>query len=133
MIGVLRNMGRTRACLAALLIVVCATPAAVSAEAIRFTNATTGAVTVQVSYIVQGRVILTPRVPLGPGDMTPAIVVPGNKIVYIYDDPRKNPNRLLHQATFPAGLGDLHFGIVADVPVPRVKLVEIKPAPPAHP
>jgi hypothetical protein len=120
MIRLLRSLGLTRPCLPALLIV-CLAPAVTQAETIRFRNETMGPVIVQTSCIVRGTVQQGPRYLLHPGDMSPAIALPGNKIITIYDNPR-NPNRVLFQGTIPAGTEDLSFGIVADAPAPRVKI-----------
>ena len=123
MISLLRSLGLTRPCLPALLIV-CLAPAAASAQSLRFRNETTGVVIVQTSSVVQGVVRQGPRFQLTPGgEWTPAIALPGNKIITIYDDPRKpNPNRILFQGAIPMGTEDMSFGVVADAPAPRVKL-----------
>ncbi len=53
--------------------------------------------------------------------MTPLILLPGNKIITIYDNPR-NPTRILFQGTIPESTEDKAFNIVADTPPPRVKI-----------
>ena len=120
MIRLIRSLGLTRPSLLTLLIV-CLAPAAASAESIRFRNETAGPVIVKTSCIIRGAVQQGPTFLLNPMDVTPAIVLPGNKIITICDGPR-NPNRVLFQGTIPAGTDDLSFGIVTDVPPPRVKL-----------
>jgi hypothetical protein len=123
MISLLRSLGLTRPCLAVLLIV-CFAPKA-SAESLRFYNETSGPLVVQTSYILQGTVRQGPRLPLAPSDKTPPIVLPGNKIVTIYD-PRM-PTRPVFQGTIPAGTDDLSFNIVPDAPAPRVKIEPRRP------
>ncbi len=120
MIRLLRSLGLTRPCLPALLIV-CFAPAIASAESIRFRNETMGPVIVQTSSVVHGTVQQGPRYLLSAGEVSPAITLPGNKIITIYDNPSK-PNRVLFQGTIPAGTEDLSFGVVADTPAPRVKI-----------
>jgi hypothetical protein len=132
MIGLLHSLGLTRPSLTALLIV-CLAPAAASAQHLRFRNETSGVIIIQTSSVVGGVVRQGPRYQLNPNDVTPAVLLPGNRIIAIYDNPR-NPNRLLFQGTIPAGTEDLGFGIVADAPAPRVKIEPRRlPAKPAQP
>jgi hypothetical protein len=126
MISILRSLGLVRPCLPALLFL-CLTPADASAEALRFRNDTMSTVVVQSVYVVRNLVRPGPTWKLGPGDMTPPFVLPGNKIITIYDDPRINGTRILRQATFPAGTADLFLSIVPDLQPPQVKLVTIPP------
>ena len=126
MISILRSLGLIRPCLPALLFV-CLAPADASAQALRFRNDTMSPVVVQSVYVVQNRVSPGPTWRLGPGEMTPPFVLPGNKIITIYDNPRTNPTRILGQGTFRAGTPDLFLGIVPDAQPPQVKFVPIAP------
>jgi hypothetical protein len=65
-----------------------------------------------------------PRFQLAAGEMTPPFVLPGNRIITIYDDPRVNPNVRLYQDTFAAGLPDLSLSVVPDAGR-RVKVVQL--------
>jgi hypothetical protein len=62
---------------------------------------------------------------LNPGDATPAIVLPGDKIVTIYD--ARVPNRVLYMGAIPAKSKD-RYGVVPDVLPGRVRL-EIRQPP----
>jgi hypothetical protein len=128
MISLFRSLGLTCPCLPALLIV-CLAPAAAPAESLRFRNETAGSLIIQTSYILQNTVRTGPRITLPArgttGDETPPIVLPGNKIITIFDP--RNPTRPVYQGTIPAGTEDLSFNIVPDVPVPRVKLEPRRP------
>jgi hypothetical protein len=126
MIGLLRNLGLIRPCLAALLFV-CAAPSDASAQALRFRNDTMSPVVVHSVYVVQGRVLPGPTWRLGSGEMTPPFVLPGNKIITIYDNPRTNPTGVLCRETFRAGTPDLFLSIVPDVTPPRVKFMPARP------
>src|ERR1700729_1557406 len=105
MIRLIRSLGLTRPCLLTLLIVGLA-PAAASAQSLRFRNETTGPVIVKTAYIIRGVVQQGPTFVLNPMDMTPAILLPGSKIITICDGPR-NPNRVLFQGTIPPSTDDL--------------------------
>ncbi len=124
MIGTLRSLGLTRPCLPALLIV-CLAPAVVSAESIRFQNKTTGTVVVQPSCVIRGVVHQGTPYVLNSGDMTPPIMLPGNKIIIVRDDPRINPTRILYQGTIAAGTDNQSFDIVNDARHPT--FVTLKP------
>lgn len=125
MIGTFRSLGSTCPRLAALLIV-CLAPAAAPAQSLRFHNDTKGAVLLQTACVDRGIFRQGPRFQLLPDRETPAILLPGNKIITI-SDPRM-PTRVLYQGTIPASLEEQRYSIVPDMPVPRVKLELERPA-----
>jgi hypothetical protein len=113
MIGLPRNLWWA-------LLIVALVPATASAENIYFHNKSNGTLEIQTSSIVRGMVQRFPTIRLDVGGASPAIALPGNKIVTIYDP--RFPNRPLYQGTIPAGPIDLHFDITPDVPPPKVKI-----------
>jgi hypothetical protein len=124
MIRQLSSLGFLRPCLSAVLIVVC--PALASAEAVTFRNECTAPMVVQAVSIGPGGVVRRDRpYLLNPGDATPGIVLPGDKIVTIYD--ARVPNRVLFQGAIPAGRADQYFGVVPDAVPGRVRIEPRRP------
>lgn len=87
-----------------------------------------GPVVVQSVTIIRGTLVRDRPYLLGRGDATPAVTLPGNKIVTIYD--ARVANRVLFQGVVPDTTDDLHFGIAPDRLPPKLKLVPRRaPAP----
>src|SRR5258708_4359010 len=88
MISNLRKMGNVSPALFAVLIAG-ALPAAARAEGLSFRNDTNGPIIVQAGVSARG--VMKPGRPylLNPGDSTPAIVMPGDKVIFVFDG--KNP------------------------------------------
>jgi hypothetical protein len=117
-----RRSGFRPRLLAALVAVVLA-PGLAGAEALQFHNETPVSVVIQVTCVVRGALVRDRPYLLSPTDKSPAIALPGNKVVTIYE--AKVPNRVLFQGVIPAGTDDQVFGIVVDGA--RVKLEKEKP------
>lgn len=117
------RLGRSPRLLAVLC--ACLLPAVASAEAITVRNEAGAPVVVQAACVIRGRVVRDrPRL-LNPGDTSPPIVLPGDKIVTAYDG--RVPTRVLFQGVVPAGLTDQAYRLVADPKGPGVKLEPVKP------
>jgi hypothetical protein len=112
--------------LAVLLLVCSASP--VSAETLIFRNECSAPIVVQAASVSHGRFLRGRPFLLRPGDESPGIALPGEKVVTIYDG--KVPNRVLFQKAMPASSLDLRFSILPDVPSPRVRLQARPPAKP---
>jgi hypothetical protein len=125
MIRQLYSLGSLSPCWWAVLIV-CFAPSLASAEGIAFRNECRGPMVVQAVSIGPGGVVRRDRpYLLNPGDTTPAILLPGDKIVTIYD--ARVPNRILYQGAIPASSKD-RFGVVYDPVAGRVR-IEVRPPP----
>lgn len=122
-----RRLGLFCPCVLAALIVG-GWPTAGRAENLIFRNECTAPVVVQAVSVFRGRVFRDRPYLLNPGDATPAVGIPGDKIITVYD--AKVPNRVLFRDAIPAGRADLHFGILPDA-VPGKARIEIRrpPAP----
>jgi hypothetical protein len=94
-------------------------PGTASAEVLLLRNETQAPVVVQAAAVVGGVLQRGRPMLVLPGDVTPPIVVAGNKIITIYD--AKMPNRVVGQGVVPAGPTDQLFGIVLDGPT-RVRI-----------
>jgi hypothetical protein len=129
MVGNHSSLGRKCLQLLAMLVVV-AIPAALHAETIVIENTTAVPIVVQASSIVKGQVNRGAPAMLKPGDSTPGIQLPGNKVITIYD--AKTPNKVLFQGVIPAGNNDLNLGILIDPKTGKIAKLE-KVAPPAVP
>lgn len=116
MIGRLPSLGLNCSLLAALL-ALCLLPALAAAESVYVRNECPSVVVVQAGSVVRGVLRRDPPYQLKSGEVTPAIVLPGNKIITVYDA----RNRVLLHSVIPATTNDQHFGIVPDMP-PRVKI-----------
>jgi hypothetical protein len=97
-----------------------AAPPAASGQSLTIRNDTTAPLVLQVAAVVRGVLQRGRPALLAPGDTTPAITIPGNKILTIYD--AKAPNRVLFQGVIPGSKKSLDLGIVPDYPPPRVRL-----------
>ncbi len=117
------NERRSFGLLTALLLV-----GSASAETLTFRNNCKAPIVVQAASVSHGTFVRGRPYLLQPGDESPAISLPGEKVLTIYDG--KVPNRVLFQKAIPAGSLDLHFSILPDPPSPRVR---IQVRPPAKP
>jgi hypothetical protein len=114
-----RSLGRFRPWLPAVL--VCGLlPGTAAAEALAFRNECKAPVVVQAVSVFRGRVFRDKPYLLNNGDTTPNIVLPGDKVITVYD--AKVPNRVLFQGALPAGLVNQAYGIVPDTPPPKVRM-----------
>ena len=99
-----------------------------SAETLIFRNECNVPIVVQAASVSHGTFVRGCPYLLRPGDESPGIALPGEKVLTIYDG--KVPNRVLFQKAMPAGSLDVKFSILPDVPSPRVR---IQVQPPAKP
>jgi hypothetical protein len=106
-----RNSGLCLRLTAGLLFLMLA-PALANAEALQFRNDTPVPVVVQAACVVNGRLVRDRPYLLSPSDKTPAITLPGNKVITISE--AKVPNRVLFQGVVPAGTEDQLFGVEVD-------------------
>jgi hypothetical protein len=113
MISLLCSLGWKSRTLLAVLIV-CLLPAALHAETITIKNSTDDPVVVQTAYIVKGRVFAGQSYTLKPGDTTPGIMLPGNKLFTIVDAAK--PNVVLGRQGVPGGNMNLDFELVPGSP-----------------
>jgi hypothetical protein len=67
---------------------------------------------IQAGSVVRGVLRRDPPCALRPGDITPPIMLPGNKIITIYD--ARTPNRILFQGVIPAAVEDHNYGVITD-------------------
>jgi hypothetical protein len=119
-------MSRMGSVLAVLLIV--GSPLRAPAETLIFSNCCNGAVVVQLASVHRGVFCRDRPYLLRPGDATtPGIVLPGDKVITVYD--ARVPNRVLFQGALTGRTLDRHFNIVPDVP-PRVR---VQPQASPHP
>ena len=107
----LRKMTKIGAGLLAVLMVGLL-PTAGRAEALLFRNETNGPIIVQAACVVRGVLRRDRPYLLLPGGSTPGIVMPGNKIITIYDG--LHPNVMIFQGTIPGGAADQAFGVSLD-------------------
>ena len=108
MIGLLPTPGRLRSLLLAVLAVLLV-PAISLAETLYVRNECPIPLVVQTGSVVRGVLRRDPPVTLKNGDITPGTMLPGNKIITIYD--ARNPNRILYRGTIPAAIQDQQYGI----------------------
>src|ERR1019366_7353351 len=120
----LRNLGKIGAGLLAVLIV-SLLPAGARAETLLFRNDTKAAIIVQAGCVVRGVLRRDRPYLLKPGDSTPGITMPGNKVITVYDG--LHPNKVVFQGAIPGGPTDQAF-IVNPDPAGGVKL-ELLPMP----
>jgi hypothetical protein len=107
------------------VLIVCSVPALANAESLYFRNECKYPVVVQGVSIVRGVLRRDRPYMLKPGDSTPGIMLPGDKIITVYD--AKVPNRVLFQGAISAGAKDQYFGIVPDKMPPRVRMERRQP------
>jgi hypothetical protein len=112
--------------LAALLLV--GSTSAASAETLVFRNDCNVPIVVQAASVSRGIFVRGRPHLLRPGDESPGIVLPGEKVITIYDG--EVPNRLLFQKALPASSLDWKFRILPDVPFPRVRMQAQPPSKP---
>ena len=91
---------------------------AAPAQSLQLRNETGGAVVIQTSAIVRGALRRERPALVLPGDMAPPVVLPGNKILTIYD--ARTPNRILFQGVIPASMEDQFYGILLGTTPQRV-------------
>jgi hypothetical protein len=114
-----RSLGRFSAGLAAVL-VGGLLPGTAAAEALAFRNECKVPVVIQAVSVFRGRVFRDKPYLLNPGDVTPNIVLPGDKVITVYD--AKVPNRELFKGALPASPVNQAYGIVPDTPPPKVRM-----------
>ena len=119
------NLGKIGAGLLAVALVGVPTAGA-RAEALLFRNDTNGAIIVQAACVVRGVLRRDRPYLLKAGDSTPGIVLPGNKLITVYDG--ANPNRVLFQGTVPGGPSDQAFSVAPDPLSGAIKL-DLRTAP----
>ena len=110
------------------LLTIALVPSSSRAESIYFHNDTPITVTVYASCVFRGVVRQATPVQLLPKMSSPALKLPGNKLIRIQD--QRFPSRILFQGTIPGGDEDLHFAIQPDLPGPRVGLRRVPPPKP---
>jgi len=110
-------------CAGLILLAVCAAPA--TAQSIMFKNDTTMNLVVHPGSITpQGMIKRDRPYQLAPKDTTPRIMLPGTRVVTIYDP--KNPTRPIYQGNIPNDpKNDLQFSIQLDGNG-KVKVVQVK-------
>lgn len=102
------------------MLVVSALAGASPAETIVFRNETETTVVVQVACLVQGRLFRERPLLLRPGEVSPPIRLPGDKLISIYD--ARMPNVAVFQGAIPAIPRDQRYVIVPAAPPPRLKI-----------
>ena len=114
-----RSLGRLRPWLPAVL--VCGLlPGMAAAEGLAFRNECKAPVVVQAVSVFRGRVFRDKPYLLNSGDTTPSIVLPGDKVITVYD--AKVPNRVLFQGALPSSPANQAYGIVPDKTPPKVRM-----------
>jgi hypothetical protein len=121
-----RSLSRHGPRLLALLIVLCAATQA-PAQAIRLASEVPGPVVVQVTAVFKGRLYRSEPVLLKPGASSPAITLPGDRIITIYD--ARAPNVVLFRDGVPAGTDDLYLAVIPNKGKMPVTLEKRKPPP----
>lgn len=102
-------------------------PAGALGESIVITNATPIPLVVQMASVINGTVRRDRPYPVYPGRKV-KIVLPGNKVVHIYDG--RIPNRILFQGRITPSTDDQFFAIQPDPRnPPRMDLHIVKPPP----
>ena len=116
--------GRPALGLLALLTIALA-PSTSRAQAVYFRNDTSMTVTIYASCVIRGVVMRATPVQLQPKMSSPALKLPGTKLIYIQD--ARFPGRDLYRGTISASDDDRHFAIQPDSPGPRVGLRRLPP------
>jgi len=93
-------------------------------ESLVFQNQTNMPVVIQAACIIQGMLTRDRPHLLKPGDVSPEIRLPGNKMITVYDP--RTPNRILFQRAIPASTVNQRYRIIPDLPPPRVT-IELRP------
>ncbi len=94
------------------MLVLSAIPAGAQAEALQFRNDTKSPIIVQAACVVRGVLRRDRPYLLKPGDSTPGIVLPGNKVVTVYDG--LHPNKVVFKGAVAGGATDQAFTIDPD-------------------
>lgn len=87
-------------------------PADARAEALLFRNDTKSPIIVQAACVVRGVLRRDRPYLLKPGDSTPGVILPGNKLITIYDGLR--PNKVIFKGAIPGGPTDQAFTVDPD-------------------
>jgi hypothetical protein len=111
--------GLLRTCLLAAG-VLCCWPAGARAENLVFRNTCPVPVVVQAVVVYRGAIRRDKPYVLKPGDMTPSLALPGDKVITVYE--ATIPNRVLFQGAVASGRKDRFFDIAPDVLPGRVRL-----------
>jgi len=111
MIGQRLLHGQIRPLLLALLAVFLV-PVLAQAETVLIRNDCGVPIVIQAGSVVRGVLRRDPPCALKPGDMTPGIMLPGNKIITIYD--ARTPNRILFRGVIPAADDDHNYVVISD-------------------
>jgi hypothetical protein len=97
-------------------------PANARAESLLFRNDTKAPIIVQAACVVRGVLRRDRPYLLKPGDSTPGIELPGNKVITVYDGQR--PNKVIFKGAIPGGPTDQSFTVDPD-PTGGVKLAPL--------
>jgi hypothetical protein len=124
MIRQLCSLGLLRPCLLAVLLV-CCLPALAPAQGLAFRNDCGAPIVVQAVCILPGGVRRDRPYLLKPGEHTPRLLLPGDKIITVYD--ARLPNRVLFQGALPAGGVELRFAVLPHVLPGRVRMELVPP------
>ena len=119
-----RSPGFRPRLLAALSLVLLA-PALARAEMLQFRNDTTIPIVIQSVSVFKGTVLRDSARLLNPNDKTPAIALPGDKIITILD--ARAPGRILFRGAVPASADDQMFSIQVDARGPALKIEKQRP------
>ena len=105
------NMGKIAAGLMAVW-TISLSSANARGEALLFRNDTKAPIIVQAACVVRGVLRRDRPYLLKPGDSTPGVVLPGNKLITIYDGLR--PNKVIFKGAIPGGPTDQAFTVDPD-------------------
>jgi hypothetical protein len=119
MIGKGHSLSRATPGLLALLLLL-GMSAGARAENLYFRNDTKMPVIVHVVSVFNGVPTRARPYLLNPKARTPAINLPGDKIITIHDG--NVPTRILYQGTLAAGLLNRSYSIIPATPAPRVRI-----------
>jgi hypothetical protein len=87
-------------------------PTGARAETLLFRNDTKAPIIVQAACVVRGVLRRDRPYLLKPGDSTPGVTMPGNKVITVYDGQR--PNKVLFRGAIPGGPTDQAFTVGPD-------------------
>lgn len=106
-----------------LLVALC--PAESAAQNLYVRNESKAPLVIQTAGVIRGTLRRDRPVLLNPNEIAPPIMIPGNKILAVYD--AKVPNRVLFQGVIPASLQDQYIAVVPDVPPPKMRIEQRRP------
>jgi hypothetical protein len=86
------------------------------AETILVKNKTPLPVVVQGTTVIRGQLVRDRAHLVQPGDVTPPIILPGNKVLTVFD--ARNANRILVQVPIQASMDDIALEVVPDTTSP---------------